>query len=1016
MASQSAQRLRPILASFALFAAASVAFAAPQPTPLPELSYSEAFFPQVEVDALFPTQKSILGFDHAERAATAAEVLRCLEVWAKAAPDRLKLVEYARSHEGRPLHYAIVASPSLMGRLPSVQADLARLGDPRRTPPAEAEALIQKLPAVAWLAYNIHGDETEGADAALVVLQHLLSSRSDAVRRLLEQTIVIIDPLMNPDGRDRFVKMIAENRGTQPNVDEQSLVHSGYWPRGRGNHYLFDLNRDWALGVHPETVGRIRAIAAWNPQLLVDAHGMGAQDTHLFSPPRPPINPHLPASRARLQQVFSSEQAAAFDALGLVYYNGEWYEEWYPGYSDAWVQYRGAIGILYEQARIAENGVRRPEGRILSYRESVRHHVVGNWANLLTLQKHRTDLLRHLYETRCDALREDGPYAKRTFAILPSANKSRLETFVRRLRLQGIELYSLSSNLKVGEAVDRLGRTRKDVTLPVGTLLVPNRQPLGHLAAALLEFDTRLPDDVLRDERKELLEKNRSRMYDATTWSLTLFQDLDSYTLPIDLPQTAAPWQETRPAKEAQHPAKTSSGITPRLPVATFVNGADDRSIVAAARLLEQQVRVRIASKEATLDGAAYPRGTVVVTRIDNRTFAGDLSAVVDATLRELGLEAKPVYGGQGPGDAPDLGGEHFRLLERPRLALFARGNTDPINFGALWHLFDQELGIRHTHLAADTAADLARYNVLVMPPHRGDTYRGPALEALREWVRAGGTLIAIGEAAKPLIAEKAEFAKVRELGDTLGKLQDYELAVLREWIGNRGLYPNNEYTWSHTLPSTVLYPWQGAAASESPDEKEMRRRHAWQQPFMPQGALLAARTNERHWLTFGCGPYLPVTAMNQPVLMAAEGVEAPIRYGFLEVTDEKAAQSIARSPEGNSATEIKREAEATAETGSGASGRDRSSKNGKSAPRAGWCVQPPGTALHLRMSGLLWPEAAHRLAHSAWVTRESLGRGQIILFATNPAFRGTTPGMQRVLLNAIVCGPGFGTRTALHP
>ena len=324
-------------------------------------SYTVPFVANASYDASVESPDDLLGYVLGSKAVTAAEVEKCIKTWASAS-DHARLVEYGKSHEGRRLHYVIVSSPENLAKLETIKTNISRLADPRKLDNDTISELIESTPPVAWLAYTIHGDETEGSDAALAVLYHLLADTSDTTAELLRDTLVVIDPLMNPDGRDRFLKMVAENRGTLPNYDERSAVHTGYWPAGRGNHYLFDLNRDWILAIHPETRGRIQAMRAWNPLLLVDAHGMSPQDTHLFSPPREPINPNIPRHRAKWGEVFAADQAREFDRQGWLYYTGEWHEEWYPGYTDAWASYRGAIGILYEQASIAEDGVRRPGG------------------------------------------------------------------------------------------------------------------------------------------------------------------------------------------------------------------------------------------------------------------------------------------------------------------------------------------------------------------------------------------------------------------------------------------------------------------------------------------------------------------------------------------------------------------------------------------------------------------------------------------------------------------------------
>lgn len=960
------------------------------PTDLPGLRYTNEFFPGASYRASVPTPESVLGFPIGQRAANAAEIERCLKAWAGAAPDRVRLVEYARSHENRPLYYMVVTSPANVARLDGIQADLARLGDARKTSEADATELIKSLPAVGWLGYTIHGDETEGSDAALAILHHLIASGDSGVEKLLNEVVVIIDPLMNPDGRDRFLKMVAEHRGAMPNVDDQSLLHEGYWPYGRGNHYLFDLNRDMIYGVHPESRGRIREIGRWNPQMFVDAHGMGAQDTHLFSPPREPINPNMPVGKMRWSALFAKDQADAFDRHHLLYYHGEWNEEWFPGYTDGWASYRGAIGILYEQARIAEDGVRRPEGRILSYRESLQHHIIGSMANLATLQSNAKQVLQSFYSTRKTAVDANGPYAHRTFAVLPSANGSRLRDFLTLMRLQGFEIFRAATEFTVPSAIDQLGRETKQRTLPAGTILIPNRQPLAHLLAAMLEFDPRISPAALADERQELLRKGQSRIYDTTAWNLTMFQGLDALTLAMELPEAAQPYQAAPAAP---------SGITGNADaaVAFVIDGADDLSVAAAARLMERGVEVRVAEKPFQFDAHDFARGSVLITRLDNRTFAQDLLETVSKTARELGLNAVAVTTGLGPGDVPDLGGMYFHRLLPPQIALAARGGADFTDYGSIWFVLDHHLGIRHSHVQMGDGLDLSRYNVLIMP----EGASGTLSPGLRDWVKAGGTLIAIGSSVNSLINEKAEFSKVRRLPEVLAKLGDYELVLFREWMARYGEMPASESIWAHKPGTALQYPWQTLEGGH-PEEKELKKRDGWQALFMPQGAIVAGRADTNHWITFGCGELLPVMVGRQPVLMSGDGVEAPVRLGYLTALDKPS--STTNAPDAKAKTEPAGEK------------KDSDKKDKKEPPRIGWAALPEGYEMHLRLSGLLWPEAAQRLANAAQVTREAFGRGQIILFAMPPTFRASERATLRLFSNALIYGPGCGAAQPIKP
>jgi len=959
--------------------ACSTAWGALSPAELPGLRFAEPFFPGVEYRPSIPAARDLLGFTLAERAATPAEVERCLRAWTAAAPDRSRLVEYARSHEDRPLHYVVVSSPENLRRLGTIQEDLARLGDPRRLTEDEAEGLIDRLPAVAWLAYTIHGDETEGSDAALAVLHHLLGAQDPRVEQLLEDLVIIIDPLMNPDGRDRFLKMVAEHRGEAPNVDDQSLLHRGYWPRGRGNHYLFDLNRDWILCRHPETRGRVEAVREWNPQLFIDAHGMGPQETHLFSPPREPVNPNIPTARDHWSQLFARDQAAAFDQHLLLYYSGEWHEEWYPGYSDAWASYRGAIGILYEQARVAEDAVRRPEGRLLSYRESVRHHVIGSIANLTTLQANRRDVLRYFHQSRKDALDPEGDYARRTFAIPPTANRGRLLDLLTILRLQGFELFELEESVTAPAAVDQLGDHHEDLPLPAGTILIPARQPLGRAVAGVLEFDPHFPKKVLAEERREILRTGESRIYDVTSWNLTMMFGLPAFEVAMDLPAEAEAYRMPEPASDLGSPDEV-------MPVAWVLDGADDRSVAAAARLMERGVEVRAATKSFRLSDQDFARGSIVITPIDNRPLAENLVRTVHTTAQESGLVVHRITSGQGAGELPDLGSEHFQRLEPPRLAILGRDNISSSEFGAVWYVIDQRLAIRHSHLVDLTAADLRRYNVLVIPPASEDALTGDALSSLKTWVQEGGTLIAMAEAAQSIASTNSNLGRVRLLPEVLEDLADYEITILREWLAGQAALPPQDSIWSHGATSDLAYPWPSKKGSY-PEKEELKRRDKWQQLFMPQGTFLASRVDTNSWLTCGTDRPLPVLVGNHPVLMSASGVETPVRYGWFQESDDP---DRSEEPE---------ESDKSDET-----------------PRLGWSVLPPDTELRLRMSGLLWPEASHRLANAAYLTREKVGRGQVVLFAAPPTFRAATEGTTRLFLNAVVLGPGCGTTVAFNP
>ncbi|MCX5692043.1 MAG: M14 family zinc carboxypeptidase, partial [Planctomycetota bacterium] len=570
------------------------------------LHAAEPFFPGAPYDAGIAHPDKILGFETGIRPANHAQIEACMKAWAST--PRSRLFEYAKSHEGKTLYYLVISSARNIARLEAIKADLASLADPRKVSAAEGDQLAATLPAVAWMAYVIHGDEVSGSDASLVMAHHLIASTDPKVEALLENIVVIVDPLMNPDGRDRYLSQLAHDRTTQPNVDDQSVLHSRPWPAGRTNHYLFDMNRDWIVGTQPESRGRIAAIGSWHPQLLMESHEMGSQDTFLFSPPREPVNPNLAPTMRKWWDVFGNDLATSFDAHNWRYYHGEWNEEWYPGYSSAWAGYRGCIDILFEQASIATDGVKKASGVIETYRESVHHQLVGSMSNIQTLAKHRQDVLKDYLAQRRYAVAADSTFANRTFAIPASANSTRLRELVELLKLQGFELFMSQQEL-TASGKDQLGQEVQNVKLPAGTILIPNRQPEARLLAAMLEFDTRMTPEFLQEERRELLRFGRSRLYDITGWSISMLHDLPAYELSLSLPADATPYA---PAPKA--PANWATTT----PTAWLIDGQDDASVAAAAQLMERGVTCRVINKPTILGTTRLSRGSIIIAQADN--------------------------------------------------------------------------------------------------------------------------------------------------------------------------------------------------------------------------------------------------------------------------------------------------------------------------------------------------------------------------------------------------------------
>lgn len=945
-----------------------------KPTPVVGLKYQKQLLPD-DYDPAIPSPESLLGFPVGQRTATPAQIAQSVNSWA-AASDKMQLVEYARTHEDRPLYYAIISTPENLANIESVKQDLAKLANPKDLTSGDAKQIIERLPAVSWMAYSIHGNESSGSDASLAAIYHLIASQGQDIKDLLSKSIVIIDPSQNPDGRARFTKMLEQSRGVAPNIDDQSTLHSGYWPWGRTNHYLFDLNRDFILGVHPETIGRVNAINQWHPQLVIDGHEMGSQGTFLFAPAREPINKNLSLASKKWGNVFANDQAASFDQQNWPYYTGEWFENLYPGYS-SYSEFRGSIHILYEQARIHEDGVRQGNGRILSYQESVHHQLTSTITNLKTLAKHSKDIYQDYLTDRRKSISSSSDYANITYALPPTNNTKRWLGFIRLMKLQGFELYTTQKEISYPDATNQLG-VKVTANLPKGSLIIRNRQPEARLLAAILEFDVKLDDAVLVEERQNVLRDGSSIMYDTTAWNLSMMHGVEAFSIPQFVDSNIEPYQEI----EAQ-----KSIVKKENSIAYIADGANDASVGFAARLLEQQVKVRVLDEKAELDGHAFSRGSVVVNRYDNEFFSGDLDAIVEAAAEEVSVSAVAISAGLGADDLPDIGGSHFRLLQQPKIALLSRGGINFYDFGAIWHSIDSNLGIRHSHLSVDTISfnDLRRYNTLVIPSLFFGKLDKALLAMINKWVEAGGTLIAIDGAIPDLVNPEAKLSNVRMLSQTFKDIEKYDVALQREWLAKQKQYSVLEDIWGHNAADKITYPWTNGI--DGSPEKVLKKQEEWLSKFAPSGAIVAARTDQKHWLTFGSPKNLPVLVSNNPILMSDEKSQAVVRLGVYQEMDKSVWQKIVAS-----------------------------FKDKPVSRKIGWSSLPDEYELKLRMSGLLWPEASQRIANSAYLTREQKGNGQIILFASQPVFRGSTLATNRLLLNALVYGAGLGTNNVVNP
>ena len=456
-------------------------------------------------DAKIPSLKQVAGYDYGDEITTPEQILTYLKALAAAAPERTRLIEYARSWENRPLHVLVIGSPERIAQLEQVKADLRRLADPRTLPPAEAAKLIKGLPVVVWLMHAVHGNEISSSEAALAEAYHLLASQGDAaVDSILQNALVLIDPLENPDGRSRFIMETLLGRAASPDPDPAAAEHDEPWPGGRSNHYLFDMNRDWFAQTQPETRGRTRFYLEYYPQVVVDLHEMGGESSYYFAPPADPLNPLITRQQAQWFQVFGKENARRFDDRGFSYFTREVFDSFYPGYGESWPIFQGAIGMTYEEASTRGLVYRRQDDSVLTYRDAVSHHFTAAIATLETAARNREEILRDFAEYRRSALQESEQGPAGDYLLPPGRDPARTKRLVQLLIGQGFEVRRADEPVRNGEA-----------TLPAGTFIIPLAQPSSRLLRNLMERHVPQPEAFVKEQdrrrKKRLLRPDLRR-------------------------------------------------------------------------------------------------------------------------------------------------------------------------------------------------------------------------------------------------------------------------------------------------------------------------------------------------------------------------------------------------------------------------------------------------------------------------------------------------------------------------
>jgi hypothetical protein len=682
-----------------------------------------------------PTPEEFLGYKMGERFTPHHRILAYFDELAK----RSKLVsvqQIGETYENRPLVLATITSEKNHAALDSIKRNAAMLAHGEGDP----STLVPNMPVIVWLAFGVHGNESSSAESAMFVAAALL--RDPELTRLLDNMIVIIDPLENPDGRERYVTWFNRSRGSKPTTSPDAAEHQEPWPGGRYNHYMIDMNRDWAFQSQRESQARVAAYREWNPQVIVDFHEMTYESSYFFPPDAKPINANLPKDLEDWLEIFGRAHAAEFSKRGWTFFVGERYDLFYPGYGDSWPSLRGAVGMTYEQGGGGRAGstVERSDGTVITLADRALHHYTTAITTVRTAAQHREELLRYTHE----AARAQIDAGKNTYLIVPGSPN--FDSLIGMLQKNNIRVDMLGAPTTV-----RATRIDRDVTeahtFPAGTAVVSTKQVYGGLANTLLEKAPAFSKGFVEEQRAKAEADQPDDFYDLTTWSLPLAMNVEGWT-------ANAPVTGTREYQKAAPVAFQPASY------AWLVDGNDPQLYRFVGRLLDANIRFSVADGDLALGDRTFSRGSIIVLRNNNPK---EVDARLESLVRESGVTIAPVDSGWL--GATSFGSEKIRFVKQPKIGLVGGAGSDATSFGMLWHTLDIDTPVPHTVLFAESLRnlDLSKYEVLVFPDGNYAERLGKrGVEKVKQFVSEGGTVVAVKGANAFLREKDVEVSKLK--------------------------------------------------------------------------------------------------------------------------------------------------------------------------------------------------------------------------------------------------------------
>ena len=704
-----------------------------------ELSY---YLPQgITYDPNISTPQEVLGYIPGEWHVSHDLLVSYMRTLANESP-RISLENRGTTYEGRPLLLLVITSEENHANLENIRTQHFNL-----TEPNSSKLNTANMPIVVYQGFSIHGNEASGSNAALLAAYYLAAGQGPKVEEILKNTVILFDPSLNPDGLQRFSYWANTNRSINLNPDPQDREFSEVWPGGRTNHYWFDMNRDWLPVQLPESRARIETFHKWQPNILTDHHEMGSNASFFFQPGIPSrTHPLTPQMNQDLTREIGTYHAAALDKIGSFYYTEEDFDDFYYGKGSTFPDINGSIGILFEQGS-SRGHVQETDNGLLTFPFTIRNQFTAALSTLEAAVNMRAKILdfqRDFYNTARSTAVKGG------YVFGNSKDPNTAWHLAEILKRHQVEVHKITEDFTTD------GKAFKKGTAYV----IPKNQKQHRLVEAMFEKRTTFTDSLF---------------YDISAWSFPLAFNLD-------VSENLNMRYAGEKIEELQKPVVPAPG---KSEYAYLMEWHDYYAPKALNKILNKELRARLTMQPLESGGRTFDYGTIMIPVQNQEMNSNELHEFLMEVSRISNVEIVPVTTGLTKG--VNLGSNQLRPLNAQKVAMIVGDGVTPYDAGEIWHLFDQRYEMHLTKLDVKdlSGANLSSYTDIILPNTRGNALDKSQTDKLKEWVRAGGTLIGYKNAAKWFNSN--DFMKLDFLENEV-KAKNVSFEEARDFRGAQGI------------------------------------------------------------------------------------------------------------------------------------------------------------------------------------------------------------------------------------